>query len=90
MQTHNLGVRQRMAELLRRVAEGATNARDAIGMIKQWSDVGQGDRLVNAAYEGLLHFDADADIMEKDERYAARQIEGLRRMVSKLEESTQK
>lgn len=77
--------RRRLGELLRRIADGRTSVADAQLETGEWAGFPWGDRDILRAYEGLLHFEMDADIRRRDAAYAAAEIAGLRRLADLLD-----
>jgi hypothetical protein len=76
-------MRQRVAEIIERVLAGRLSASDALARAEAeaWP---ADDRLISNAWHALMHYQADADIRERDDGYAEWQRQDLSAHVAKL------
>lgn len=68
-------------QLLEQVATGGMDPGRALS---EWPDFPERDRLLDAAWHHLSHFATDADIREKDGRYAEYQKQLLRKRIEDI------
>ena len=69
--------RNRFADLLETVAQGRVTATAALSEAKKWKNVSWREPLLRDAWHALVHYDDDADIREKNPKYAQGQRNGM-------------
>jgi hypothetical protein len=67
----------RVSELLKNVASGVIPSSAALKLTEEWRDIPWHEEALEDAYHLLQHFDADADIRQRDRAYSDAQVKSL-------------
>lgn len=79
------GRASRIVEILEGVAEGTIDAQ--VILEEEWREFEEeSDKLITTAWHELHHFQADADIRERDAAYAESQKQTLTRLAHEIRE----